>query len=244
MGLTVITPATAGAGTQPGDLCLLADVKAELAGDPGVAGTSFDALLNSLITQGSGAIQNFLNRIPAQQVYRETAPGFGGTMFTLAQSPVVTVADALFQGFAVTDFTVDDPEAGILYRQHLWDYTVQVGWVLGGLVVPSTAALDATGGWQIDYTAGWVLPSQFGAGAPPVPIGPTAPALPADIRKACIELVKFWYLRRRLDPDVAERRIDNLILRYREGMDSKPPRLPRTVEWLLRPFQRIIVGMP
>jgi hypothetical protein len=238
VGLVVTTKAQGTAPGSPGDLCLLADVKTELQGDPLMAGTTYDAQISKWITAATAAIVSFCNRNFVQQVYRETLPGYGSVSMTLAESPLVNVAAILFQGQALTDFSVDDPDAGTLYRQNLWDYSTQVGWVLGGLVVPSAAARDAAGAFQIDYTAGWLTPGQAN---PPINTGPS---LPPDITKACVELVKFWYLRRRVDPDAAERRIDNLIMRYREGMDSKPPRLPRTVEWLIRPFMRIQLGGP
>lgn len=235
MSLIVLTPSA----PQPAALrlCTLQNVKDELAGDPGVAGTTFDGLLTALVDEASETISSYTDQVFSQQVYRETLPGMGSTTLMLNRTPVASVASVLYQAFPITDYTIDDKDAGILYRQNLWDYTTQVGWVLGGAVMPGALATDSVGGFTVDYTAGWITPSQT---SPPISSGPT---LPLDLTKACIELVKFWYLRRRIDPDVAERRIDAVLLRYREGMDSQPPRIPRTVEWLLKPYVRTTVNI-
>lgn len=230
--LTVVTPAS----TQ--DLCLLADVKAELAGDPDTLNQAADKVLADLIAAASSAISAYCHRTFGQQVYTETLPSYGGTLLRLEHTPVLAVASLLFQGQAVTDFSIDDPEAGFLYRQSLFADTVQVGWNLAGFVAPWTVARDATGGWSCTYTAGYVLPGQA---SPPLAVAPGVPALPRDLRKACVEYTKWFWLRRKLDPEVLTRRVDTLMVSYRpdvRGVDTEAPDLPRTVKPLVAAYTR------
>lgn len=230
MGLTVQTPASHQL------LCDLPTVKAELG--IGTTDQSKDALLLEYIQDASEAIKNYCNRTFAQQTYVETLAGFGSVYMQLHESPIIGTPTVLFQGTAVTDFSVEDPDAGLLYRQALWTWTAQVGWVLTGWVAPRSEAVDATGAFQVTYTAGFILPGQVN---PPVLPANGGKLLPRDIVKAARDLTRMFYLRKSLDPELAERRVGGFAgiqLRYQE---SDKVDLPRSIAWLLKPYQRAML---
>lgn len=230
MGLTVSVPAASQL------LCDLPAVKAEL----GIANTdqTKDNMLLEYIQDASEAIKNYCNRTFAQQTYIETLASYGSVYLTLHETPIIGTPTILFQGTAITDFSVEDPDAGLLYRQAMWTWTAQVGWVLTGWVAPRTEAVDAVGGIQATYTAGWIVPGQAN---PPVAPAQGGRLLPRDIVKAARDLTKMFYLRRNLDPELAERRIGGFAgiqLRYQESDEVD---LPRSIAWLLKPYQRAML---
>jgi len=234
VGLVVTTPATATPPASPGDLVDLVGVKLEL----GIADTKSDVILQELIADASGAIAQYCNRQFAQQVYDETLAGYGGTYLTLHETPIIAVASVAFQGQPIVDFSVEDAMAGMLYRQNLWTWTAQVGWVLTGYPYPRSEAVDASGAYEVKYTAGWILPTQNN---PPVAPAQGGLNLPRDIVKAARDLVKFYFLRRKLDPEVMQRQQENLNIRWQQRDDSLPPDLPRPIAFLLRPYIKVFL---
>lgn len=227
----VTNPASTGDAFDLTDLTTVKNELADLIKD-----TSQDTLLQTLIHQASGVIQRYCDRIFAQQTYVETLAGYGNVYLTLHETPVIGVPTVLYQGIPITDFSVEDPDAGMLYRQNLWTYTGQIGWVLTGFVIPGGEQVDATGAYQVTYTAGWILPTQP---SPPVPANQGGVLMPTDIQKACVDLVKWWWMRRKIDPEQAERREEQSIVRYREPGPEEPAELPRHVRWLLKPFKKL-----
>lgn len=71
-----------------GDLTNLDDVKAWLK----ITSNTDDALLTTLITAASKAMQTFMNRTIASQAYTETRNGVGGCRMSFANYPVTAVA--------------------------------------------------------------------------------------------------------------------------------------------------------
>jgi hypothetical protein len=108
-----------------------------------------------LIARVSDAIVNFCNRDFARVQVLETLPGFGNEYLTLTRCPVVAVSSVLYQGTdPVTDYTVEDPGAGLLYRAREWYWTANVGWRCDRYVVPNSERPD----WWATYFGGWLLP--------------------------------------------------------------------------------------
>jgi hypothetical protein len=70
----------------------------------------------------------------------------------------------------------------------------------------------------------------------------TLQSLPADLEKACIEVVKHMYLRRRDDPGVEEKQVGPMRLRFGSAgastVFSDPQGVPPSVVGLLRPWVR------
>ena len=146
------------------NLCTLYDIKARTHRE----GTTDDALLASLIRGSSRAIVSFLGRELARQTYVESVIGNNRKRILLRSVPLdrdsvtLTIDDT-----ADTDFTVESPAVGLLWREGNWssaslstgqdgeeniDVTYKGGYVLPGWVdgFVATAALSV---------ADWVRPT-------------------------------------------------------------------------------------
>lgn len=142
------------------DLTTVANVQERLKLGAGVE----EPLLGRLIRGATAAILQHCNREFARVQVTETVKGYGGTALMLTRTPILTLGTVLNDGSPVTDFALDDPKAGLIYRQLGADWTRQFGvaelggWDTGqGLTtypVPgSEAAL-----YSVAYWAGYLLP--------------------------------------------------------------------------------------
>lgn len=116
---------------------------------------SDDALLGTLITAASERIAKYCHRTWARELYSETFAGYQATTVMLSRPPLVNVTGVTYLGTAVTDYSVQDAEAGFLFRELLWDWTVGVGWNLTDYRVPDGERPSYTA----TYWGGYLLPS-------------------------------------------------------------------------------------
>lgn len=206
--LEIITPPTSRS------LATIEAVKKEL----NITDASQDAFLQTLIDQASDMIETFCNRTFARAGYRETLPGYGMTRLVLSQTPIVEVTSIMMNNDIITDFVVENAQAGILYRQRGWKWTPVLGWNINPFPIPNSEALLFT----IDYTAGYALPEDVGRN------------LPHDIEKACIEIVKAWYESRDRNPAISSERIGDYQVSY------AIQEIPTAVTQMLVPWRRFI----
>jgi hypothetical protein len=199
--LTVVTPPT------NRNLCKLADVKVEL----GIEDNTKDSLLNRIIGEASAAIVEFLGvHELGRATYTETVAGFGGNTLMLSRTPVVSVSQILHNGSPVTDHSIEDSEAGLLWRDAGWVWTAAVGWELADYVKPNSEAPK----FSVTYIAGYILPDDTGAN------------LPLVYQRACIDTVKAWYSGLTSDPNVKSVSIDDLTVQYDERAATAELPLP------------------
>ena len=109
--LEVVTPAASVLLTK------LADVKADL-GIP-TADAANDAVLTDIIRDASDEIQREFQFF-CKQSYRETLPGYGSTILQLKRTPIVSVSLVTHNSEPITDYIIEDKEAGHLYRRLGW----------------------------------------------------------------------------------------------------------------------------
>lgn len=133
-------------------LARVQDVRRRLGLDPAA---EQDAVLAELLAAASAAAETYCHRTFAREALSETARGYGGTLLMLTRTPVVAVSSVLLNGEAITDYAVDDPDAGFLYRRLGWEWTAQLGWHLTASVRPRSEEPS----YAIAYTAGYLLPS-------------------------------------------------------------------------------------
>jgi len=106
--------------------------------------TDSDTLLTSLISAASSSMISYLSIHPGRQQYEETGRGGGQYRLYLSRLPVeegtltVSISDV-----ADTDWELEDPSTGVLYRQGLWPW----------------ASLGAEN-LSFTYYAGFLLPDQ------------------------------------------------------------------------------------
>lgn len=156
MGLTVTTPA-------PTVLLTTVDrVKAEM----GVPTTSAnDGLLLTFVKQAGAMAEKYCQRVFPRQVYSEVVGAHGGPHLVVSQAPVVALGTISYSGDTLTDVTIEDAAAGLLYRQSGFFWTAQrygrggLGSGLfmdQGMPIPLSEEPDYT----IAYTAGFVTRDQ------------------------------------------------------------------------------------
>lgn len=207
--LKVITPA---ANKQ---LTTVDVVKSEL----GISDTSQDTLLAKLIDQASDAIVSFCGRPFAREDYRETVPGYGTNRLLLSRTPIVQISSVVADSEIITDYLLENAEAGILYRKRGWQWAPTLGWHITWQPVGGSENLNFT----VDYTAGYVLPGDEG----------DTRTLPHDIERACIDTVKAWFHARERDPAVTGEGVGDYQASYAQG-------LPASVRQLLEPWRRVV----
>lgn len=170
-------------------------------------------IIQAMIEQASAAIVTECHREFARATYVETVAGYGAPQLMLARRPIVSITSIVHNSTPIIDFTVEDPDAAILFRRATWMWTAGVGWALNDWVRPNTEEPQFT----VTYVAGYLLPRD-----------PT-PTLPKDVERAAIETVKTWFISRDRDPSLAESSTQATTRRYFEkptlaGLDNLPPR--------------------
>lgn len=176
-------------------------------------------LIDNMIQQASDFIQRYCNRIFAKQIYRETVAGYGTQRLILSRIPILQVLSIIADNEVITDYVVEDANAGILYRRRGWQWTPAIGWHIVSYPLPNTEAMLYT----VEYIAGFVLPDQ------------TDRTLPGDVERACIELVKVWYNDLSRDARISSERIGDYQVTYEQ--QEMPPKIAQ----LLAPWKMMII---
>ncbi len=207
MAVTVTTPAESTA------LTTTAAVKSAL----GVSSSKFDTTIDRLISAATSAIVEYVGHVYAKQTYVETVNGAEHPMLMLTNTPIVSVTIILCESNPVTDFTIQDAEAGILYRSMGWMQSAWVGWGVEPVAIHDTGDLIFT----VTYEAGYVTP------------GLPDPDLPAHIEQACIETVVAWYKGQRRDRSVKSKKVGETTIVYDDQMDYGAAGLPAVARSML-----------
>lgn len=119
----------------------------------GITGSTYDSRLTALIAEASSAIAEFIGRPLGRQQYLETVSGNARQRITLSRIPVDRDSVTLtVDGTADTDFTVEDPIEGILWKEGEWPMGVGA-WRYAERPEENIA---------VTYKAGWILPDQIG----------------------------------------------------------------------------------
>lgn len=203
MSLTVVTAA------DSLDLCSVADVKEELN-----CGDEDQATLVRMVRQASDAIVAYCGRQFAKQEYLELVKGFGGSTLMLTRTPVVSVSAVSIDGSPITDFTIQDPETGALWREQGWDWTTL--WSSALTMAPIPGSEEAQ--YSVQYFAGYDLPDAL------------LPNLPGDIERAAIVTVKDWYQNRKRNLSVKEFAAQGNSFVYSQD-ELPPPALRLLSRW-------------
>lgn len=214
MAITVLVPAGAT------DLTVLARVKAEL----GLTTSDDDQVISDLIARASSEIARETRRTFGAETVIETMDGTGSRLLGLSRTPLIEVTEVTEDGTEITDWVIEDDQAGALYRANGWGRS-------GGLRMWGTEAFSSgyiLPGYQdqrysVTYEAGYRLPGQSGAD------------LPGAVEQACLEAVKAWYMARDTDPALASVQVGQLRVSYRDqGSSTTIGSLPASALGLLR----------
>lgn len=178
-----------------------------------VSGTDA-ALLDQLIAQVSAAIVQETGREFARETVQETIAGSGTRLLGLTRRPVVSVSQVLENSVAITDWSIEDGEAGALYRQNGWVRGGAGGWDViawsSGYLLPGTP-LER---YVVTYVSGYLLPSE------------ASRTLPQDVEAAAIETVAAWYAAGERDPALEGITVGDVTERYAPPAETRaiPPR--------------------
>jgi hypothetical protein len=123
------------------------------------------AMLNRMIDEASAAIVSYCHRGFAREAYTETLPGFGNIHLMLARTPIVGTPSAVsLDSSVLTDWSVADAAAGMLYRRAGWSWTTQAfpGLSAGGSFLDFGSPIPGSEEplYSVDYVAGYLLPDQ------------------------------------------------------------------------------------
>jgi hypothetical protein len=110
MSVTVIEPATVTA------LTTLDRVRREL----GIVADTDDLILDDLITRASSAIARETRRVFGIETVTETLDGSGTRLLGLSRTPILEITEVTEDSAEITDYLIEDDEAGALYRAAGW----------------------------------------------------------------------------------------------------------------------------
>lgn len=182
------------------------------------------------IRSASSLIEQEANQFFAQQRYRETIAGSGSTELMLARTPILgnpTIVSV--DNDVIVDFTVDDRDAGILYRRQGWTKDVSYLRSITHDFLPDETHPRFT----IEYDAGYWLPSF------PDAIVDGQTRLPGNIEQACILTMKSWWHKKNRDSTVSWKQVGDLALGYRGDAapkgDVQMLNLPPEARILIKP---------
>jgi hypothetical protein len=194
--LEVVTPAVSVL------LTTLEAVKTDL--EIPLADTSKDAILNSLIADASDEIQREFQFL-CRQTYRETLPGYGSTRLMLSRTPIVSVSSITHNSEPITDYVIENKEAGFLYRRLGWCWTASLGWKITGYVIPNSEDPQ----FQVEYVAGFLAADQPGSD------------MPGEIQRSATDTMKDWFLTLKRAADVQSKSVGDLSITYVTGNGAK-----------------------
>jgi len=148
MGVTVLTPAgtfrLTGVETARKELSIGSS-------DPDRLGRLIDAVSDLIVRTHLSF---------ARQRYSEKLAGKGRNRLVLARTPIAVIESVKLDDSAITNFSVLDAEAGILYREGGWRWTIQTGFRDDAIAV--TSPIPSVGFEQpdftVEYSAGYLLP--------------------------------------------------------------------------------------
>ena len=229
MAVTIITPAPTNLLTTLGRVC------AELS----ITDSIEMQILTAMIADASSAITRECGRTSfGVQEVSETIKGSGSQLLPLTNAPILSIA-SIYQDTDLLDptdpmdgYSIEDAEAGAVYRPAGWGQTVAMlswGWEAysSRYILPGgTSTLRYT----VTYTAGYQLPND----APTTGV----PYLPGDVQQACLVTVKSWWFTRQRDFSVEQVMTGEQRIRYITDA-SQYWQLPAAAMGLIRDYRRV-----
>jgi hypothetical protein len=156
-------------------------------------------VLDRMLQQASDAIVRYCGRYFAKQTYVETLPGFGGPTLQLAVWPVASVVSVKDKNATpITDFVLQEPESGLLWREAGWEWTT----LWSGRLNPQPWPQSEEYAFTVEYVAGYDLPETL------------VPTLPGDVERAAIITVKDWYANKTRNQSIKKVSVGGVSMDY------------------------------
>jgi hypothetical protein len=173
-------------------------------------GGTQDSLLTGYINSASGFIARQCGRtFQRADDIEEAIAGMGGTRLRVARAPIIDVTTVTVAGLILDDYSIDDAEAGVLYRQAGWPWCSAVGAGLDTEGIPGEEKRNV----EVVYSGGYVTRPQSDTGGVD---GDTsfvgeAITLPDELEDATIILVTTRWKGRGRDVRATTRHSDVVI---------------------------------
>ena len=186
MSITITTAASELKLTQ------LTTVKTEF----DISGSDDDTFLTTLIGEASDFMRRYTGRKFERESLTETLPGTGMVDLFLTRTPVVTLTSVTLNNVLVPsdEYTLENADTGQVIHHDDGAPPAAAVWPLSARPSSGLSQHVQWGSFanniSVVYVAGFLLP------------GESQPTLPNDLERACIELVKWFYERRKGDPSV------------------------------------------
>lgn len=215
---------------QVDDLTLVATAAAEL-------GLTVDAtvttVLERLIRVASDAIVKHCDRpLHYAAAAVEKLKGHGQPRLVLNRTPLVSVGSIAIDGGEVDadDYSLEDTEAGFIFRESGWQNTGQVSPGISQDFLAGTEEAVVV----VTFAGGYVTPYQASSLA-------LTRTLPYDVEQACLETVTALYRRRGMDPTIASESMGDASVSYfgtNTAIGRRGGVIPDTALALLAPYCR------
>ena len=173
----------------------------------GITDPDEDEQIEDMIRQNSDFIKSYTSRIFARQNVTETFIGKGLPNVQLSITPIISISSLLLKTAVVTDFTIDDAEAGIIQIKTGFTST-ELGWNTIDRAVSPYGIKD----WSCTYIGGYTLPSWQTTGIPR--------SLPYDLERACIEMTKTTYHNASLDGSIKTYKVGDTTVSWNRSSSS------------------------
>lgn len=198
-----------------------------------VSDNSQDSVLTRLVNAASEAIERFCCRhFEHETEITEKIAGQGGKILLLSRTPLVEITEVKINDAAVTDYSIYDSKAGMLFRANGWPWSGSAASPFSPDPLPGTERQNI----ETKYTGGYVTPAQESAAASETPSVVLPRTLPYDLEQFCIDTVVSWYRQRGEDKSIVAEKLMSASVQY----DRRAGNLPASVAEGLRRYVRII----
>jgi len=185
------------------EMALISTIKDEL----GITTDTDDAVLANYVRRASALIERYTGRKFARETVTETMPAFGSRRMLLSRRPIVSITHVKLSGTtqSSTSYSIEDADAGILWRANGWSPTTQYN-----SFITTHPSGDGRLDWEVKYVAGYIMPGSTAGEC----------TLPADLEFATCEMVKSWYLSKSDNSDIASQRVGDSSETRSQTMES------------------------
>ncbi len=173
----------------------------------GITDANQDEPILDMIQQNSDFIASYTARTFARQNVTEKFVGKGLPNVQLSITPIISISELALKGAAVTEFTIDDAEAGIIQIETGFTST-EIAWNTIDRAVSPYAVKD----WTCTYIGGYTLPSWQTTGIPR--------DLPFDLERACIEMTKSTFHNATIDGSIRSYKIGDTSVTWDKSPSS------------------------
>ncbi len=152
-----------------------------------------DKIISDLIDQASAWIVSHTNREFAKETITQTMQSRGTPYLLVDRTPLRSILFIEFSGTSVesTLYEIEDPDAGLIWKQSVFTNTIMpTAFITEG---PTRYGRQT---WTVKYVGGYTLPGTTGGRD-----------LPHDVERACLDLVKSWFISRGENPEIQRQQV-------------------------------------